>query len=321
MSGYAFSSVDELGEGFGFRKVRGALGVTAFGVNAIVYPAGLRRLQALARPAGRALLRPPRAGARRGRRRGAGARRGRPVPRRVDDPAARCPTRARRRISSCWLSAARAATSSATGISSTWSTICRGDRALAASGPSVEDLEHSRYFLTEWMPPLLRETAERLAAARARGSRRGRRRDVVAAGSRGPRRRDDLCGRHLCGARRAVRAAVAEGAGDRVRRRACRRAGGRFRRCRHLVAGDRASAGRPRARTRNRAAAQAGRVVLCRERDPRAACVLALQGKAAGARAVAARSDAHARVRIGGSTSARCSSIQSWSSTSCARRN
>ena len=37
MSGYAFSSVDELGEGFGFRKVRGALGVTAFGVNAIVF--------------------------------------------------------------------------------------------------------------------------------------------------------------------------------------------------------------------------------------------------------------------------------------------
>jgi uncharacterized cupin superfamily protein len=40
MSGYAFSSVDELGEGFGFRKVRSALGVTAFGVNAIVYPPG-----------------------------------------------------------------------------------------------------------------------------------------------------------------------------------------------------------------------------------------------------------------------------------------
>jgi SAM-dependent methyltransferase len=32
---------------------------------------------------------------------------------------------------------------------------------LAASGPSVEDLERSRYFLTEWMPPLLRKTAER----------------------------------------------------------------------------------------------------------------------------------------------------------------
>jgi SAM-dependent methyltransferase len=31
----------------------------------------------------------------------------------------------------------------------------------ASSGPSVEDLEHSRYFLTEWMPPLLRQTAER----------------------------------------------------------------------------------------------------------------------------------------------------------------
>lgn len=30
-----------------------------------------------------------------------------------------------------------------------------------AAGPSVEALEHSRYFLTEWMPPLLRETAER----------------------------------------------------------------------------------------------------------------------------------------------------------------
>jgi SAM-dependent methyltransferase len=32
---------------------------------------------------------------------------------------------------------------------------------LEPSGPAVEDLEHSRYFLTEWMPPLLRETAER----------------------------------------------------------------------------------------------------------------------------------------------------------------
>ena len=40
MSGYAFSSVAELGEGFGFRKVRGPLGVTAFGVNAIVFPPG-----------------------------------------------------------------------------------------------------------------------------------------------------------------------------------------------------------------------------------------------------------------------------------------
>jgi mannose-6-phosphate isomerase-like protein (cupin superfamily) len=37
---YAFSSLDELGEGAGFRKVRGAMGVTAFGVNAVVYPPG-----------------------------------------------------------------------------------------------------------------------------------------------------------------------------------------------------------------------------------------------------------------------------------------
>jgi mannose-6-phosphate isomerase-like protein (cupin superfamily) len=40
VSGYAFGSIDELGEGYGFRKVRSALGVTAFGVNAIVMPPG-----------------------------------------------------------------------------------------------------------------------------------------------------------------------------------------------------------------------------------------------------------------------------------------
>jgi mannose-6-phosphate isomerase-like protein (cupin superfamily) len=37
---YAFGSIDELGEGPGFRKVRRALGVKAFGVNAIVFPPG-----------------------------------------------------------------------------------------------------------------------------------------------------------------------------------------------------------------------------------------------------------------------------------------
>ena len=37
---HAFGSIDELGQGAGFRKVRGPLGVTAFGVNAIVYPPG-----------------------------------------------------------------------------------------------------------------------------------------------------------------------------------------------------------------------------------------------------------------------------------------
>ncbi|HET8528796.1 MAG TPA: cupin domain-containing protein [Gaiellaceae bacterium] len=35
---YAFSSLDELGDGHGFRKIRQALGVDAFGVNAIVFP-------------------------------------------------------------------------------------------------------------------------------------------------------------------------------------------------------------------------------------------------------------------------------------------
>jgi mannose-6-phosphate isomerase-like protein (cupin superfamily) len=37
---YAFSSLDELGDGPGFRKIRAPLGVTAFGVNAVVYPPG-----------------------------------------------------------------------------------------------------------------------------------------------------------------------------------------------------------------------------------------------------------------------------------------
>jgi mannose-6-phosphate isomerase-like protein (cupin superfamily) len=34
--GHAVGSLDELGEGYGFRKIRRALGVQAFGVNAIV---------------------------------------------------------------------------------------------------------------------------------------------------------------------------------------------------------------------------------------------------------------------------------------------
>ena len=38
--GYSFSSIDELGDGYGFRKVRKELGVTAFGANVIVYPPG-----------------------------------------------------------------------------------------------------------------------------------------------------------------------------------------------------------------------------------------------------------------------------------------
>jgi mannose-6-phosphate isomerase-like protein (cupin superfamily) len=35
--GYQVSSLDALGDGYGFRKIRAPLGVTAFGVNAIVY--------------------------------------------------------------------------------------------------------------------------------------------------------------------------------------------------------------------------------------------------------------------------------------------
>jgi mannose-6-phosphate isomerase-like protein (cupin superfamily) len=36
--GYKVGSLHELGDGYGFRKVRDALGVTAFGVNALVFP-------------------------------------------------------------------------------------------------------------------------------------------------------------------------------------------------------------------------------------------------------------------------------------------
>jgi len=38
--GYAVGTLDDLGAGPGFRKVRKGLGVSAFGVNAIVMPAG-----------------------------------------------------------------------------------------------------------------------------------------------------------------------------------------------------------------------------------------------------------------------------------------
>jgi mannose-6-phosphate isomerase-like protein (cupin superfamily) len=38
--GWAVATIDDLGEGPGFRKVRSALGVTEFGVNAIVMPPG-----------------------------------------------------------------------------------------------------------------------------------------------------------------------------------------------------------------------------------------------------------------------------------------
>ena len=38
--GYTVASLDGLGEGYGFRKIRPGLGVTEFGINAIVMPPG-----------------------------------------------------------------------------------------------------------------------------------------------------------------------------------------------------------------------------------------------------------------------------------------
>ena len=38
--GYAVANIDALGDGPGFRKIRHAVGVTAFGINAIVIPEG-----------------------------------------------------------------------------------------------------------------------------------------------------------------------------------------------------------------------------------------------------------------------------------------
>ncbi len=50
-----------MGEGYGFRKIRHAVGVTAFGINALVIPPGYETGVALPRRAGGDLLRPPRA--------------------------------------------------------------------------------------------------------------------------------------------------------------------------------------------------------------------------------------------------------------------
>jgi hypothetical protein len=38
--GFALASLDELGSGYGLRKVRRALGVTAFGADLLVLPPG-----------------------------------------------------------------------------------------------------------------------------------------------------------------------------------------------------------------------------------------------------------------------------------------
>ena len=36
--GYSVSSIDRLGEGYGFRKIRTPMGITAFGANSVVLP-------------------------------------------------------------------------------------------------------------------------------------------------------------------------------------------------------------------------------------------------------------------------------------------
>ena len=59
--GYAVApSLDALGEGYGFRKVRKQLDVTAFGVNVITMPPSYESGAALPRRAGGAVLRAPR---------------------------------------------------------------------------------------------------------------------------------------------------------------------------------------------------------------------------------------------------------------------
>jgi mannose-6-phosphate isomerase-like protein (cupin superfamily) len=40
--GYALASLDDIGEGYGFRKIRQAISVTAFGINALVLPPGYK---------------------------------------------------------------------------------------------------------------------------------------------------------------------------------------------------------------------------------------------------------------------------------------
>jgi quercetin dioxygenase-like cupin family protein len=38
--GYALSTLNQMGEGYGFRKIRRELDITAFGINALVFPPG-----------------------------------------------------------------------------------------------------------------------------------------------------------------------------------------------------------------------------------------------------------------------------------------
>ena len=115
---HCFGAVDELGEGLRLPQgAGGPLGVRRLRRQRDRLPPQLRGLSPLPRRAGRALLRPRRHRAVRGRRRGA-ARAGWALPRRVDDSSAGL-ERGGRTTSCCSSSAARADTSSAT---VTWST-------------------------------------------------------------------------------------------------------------------------------------------------------------------------------------------------------
>jgi quercetin dioxygenase-like cupin family protein len=160
VSGYSFTTLEELGDDYGFRKVRRALGVTAFGVNALVLPPGFPGFHHWHDNQDELYF------VHRGRAR---VEIGDEVQELGEGGLLHVESTTRRIVSNasdsedlgCSSSAGKTGTSNAMGISSIPSATWLEGRPLAASGPSVEDLEHSRYFLTEWMPPLLRTTAER----------------------------------------------------------------------------------------------------------------------------------------------------------------
>src|SRR5438132_12947174 len=113
------------------------------------------------------------------------------------------------------------ATWNGTAISSTRSTTSRGDRASgvdrASGGDRLNRADRRGYRALALLSDRVAAAAlardgGTLPTARARGPRRRRRWHALAAGSRRPRRRHDLRGRHLRRACGVVRAALAEGA-------------------------------------------------------------------------------------------------------------